>query len=231
MRVRAFERAALKAPWISLALIPVLFVAMPNRAAEADGAAERAEQVRAALDAAPYFVGDWIGSDETVPQEAQQLLRPTAILSRTYRHRDGRRLHLLIVHCADVRDMLGHYPPVCYPSSGWVSDARAPREISIDAGTRSLRARLYEFRRQSGETREECMRILSGFALPDGSFTPEIADLHRQGERVELARSGAAQLQIIAHCTMSEEDTAGAAGELLSELPALLASLEREVDP
>src|SRR5438477_7343006 len=79
------------------------------------------DRARAAVDAVPYFIGNWTGKDDDIPAAAQKLLRPNAILSRTYseidtsslggRHREA---SLLIVQCRDSRDMVGHFPPICY---------------------------------------------------------------------------------------------------------------------
>ncbi len=41
-------------------------------------------RAKAAIDGIPYVMGTWTGKDNEVPLAAQRLLRPNAILSRTY---------------------------------------------------------------------------------------------------------------------------------------------------
>ncbi len=80
-------------------------------------------RARAAIEAVPYVIGYWTGKDDDIPPAAQKLLRPNAILSRTYidtqpSARGPRVASLLIVQCRDSRDMVGHYPPICYRAQG-----------------------------------------------------------------------------------------------------------------
>ena len=61
---------------------------------------------------------------------------PTAVLSRRFVELGtGRHATLGVIHCGDVRDMNGHYPPSCYPSSGWHA-----REGGHDSRTQQPRA-------------------------------------------------------------------------------------------
>ena len=70
---------------------------------------------------------------DEVPPEAQELLRPNAIFSRRFQRPGEIGVHVLVVHCSDARDMIGHYPPICYPSSGWVSTITGNRPTSSSA--------------------------------------------------------------------------------------------------
>src|SRR6266540_2967958 len=64
-------------------------------------------RAKQAVDGVPYIIGTWTGVDHVVPQAAQKLLRPNAILSRTYSDNsaaavgssDRRMAALLIVQC------------------------------------------------------------------------------------------------------------------------------------
>ena len=82
-------------------------------------------RAKATIDAFPYIIGYWTGTDVRVPEAAVKLLRPNALVSRRYTNhspglggRGSAWADLLISQCADSRDMTGHYPPICYPSSG-----------------------------------------------------------------------------------------------------------------
>ena len=89
--------------------------------------------VRDACDATPKRLGPWWATDVPVPASAVTLLRPNALLSREYVNLDnGAKATFLLVHCGDARDILGHYPPVCYPSAGWVEQSREPKQWSVN---------------------------------------------------------------------------------------------------
>ncbi|MDY7108295.1 MAG: exosortase-associated EpsI family protein, partial [Planctomycetota bacterium] len=133
------------APWLSLLLLVALSQTLPNRVAPDGSAAARRVEIAAAMEGVPFFVGDWVGEDEAVPREAQKLLRPNAILSRRYRRPGGTWLHLLVVHCSDARDMLGHYPPICYPSAGWVAIPPPDPDVHVILDDRPVPVRTYMF--------------------------------------------------------------------------------------
>ena len=87
------------------------------------GIDEYHEKVASAIDAIPYRVGNWIGTDIEAPREAVKLLRPNRLLQREFVDPSTReRFNVLVVHCGSLDDMLGHYPPICYPAHGWRPD-------------------------------------------------------------------------------------------------------------
>lgn len=183
-----------------LSLMGVQRLAWP-RPAEAE--AYHAE-VAAAIDDVPFRIGDWLGVEVPQPPEAVRLLKPNRILSRRYRV-PGRAasVGLLIVHCQDARDLIGHYPPVCYPAHGWTEVAAEPK--IYQAAGRTLPATMYEFR-QSLPDRSGSIHIATVLATPDGR-------LHRDMEALEQAASdyrrhflGAAQFQVVFTSPLSVEE-------------------------
>jgi len=213
------------APLLSLLLLMGLSCGLPNRVALDEGAARRQAEIAAAMNAVPFFVGDWIGEDEAVPREAQKLLRPNATLSRRYRRPGGTWLHLLVVHCSDARDMIGHYPPVCYPSSGWVAVPLPEPDVELVIEEQRVPVRTYMFRRVREHGTEETIRVFNAFVLPDGTVTRTIGDINRQAERRAVSAQGVAQMQIISTVGISREEAVAAAGELLGGMPALRQAL------
>jgi hypothetical protein len=214
------------APWASLLVLMGFSRWMPTSVRLDEDALAHRQRVAAAIAAVPFFVGDWVGRDEQVPPEAQKLLRPNAIFSRTYQKPLGPRLHMLLVHCADARDMIGHYPPVCYPSAGWVSEEiPGPRDVVVGAGGAALPVRLYGFRRMQQLGREDRIIILNAFILPGGNVSRDISDINRQSERLEISLQGVAQLQIIAPSALGAAAAVDAAGDLLGGLGDLLRAL------
>ena len=62
--------------------------------------------------------------------------------------------------------------------------------------------------------------------LPDGSLTPELDDISKLADRVNVASLGVAQLQIVSSLTVSDETALSEANELLEALPGLLSALD-----
>jgi hypothetical protein len=89
-----------------------------------------------AVESVPYRIGMWwIGRDEVIIKEAVTLLRPNSIINRRYVDTEpgngNRTASLLIVQTKDSRDMLGHYPPVCYPAHGQTSVGQESMPLTI----------------------------------------------------------------------------------------------------
>ncbi|MEM7228441.1 MAG: exosortase-associated EpsI family protein [Planctomycetota bacterium] len=222
----SLRRIGFIAPWITLALLPSLAWKLPNRAVVDDRAVARQVTVRRAFADVPLLIGSWIGEDQTIAVEAQELLRPNATLSRTYRALGRPSVHVLCVHCGDARDMIGHYPPVCYPTSGWLRDTPAGEtDLTLTVKGRTLPVRLYEFRRMRDDRREERIRIFSAFILPDGTSSRDIDDINRQSERLAVSIQGVAQLQVLTSSSIPLEDARSAAEEVLAGMNGLFDAL------
>lgn len=214
------------APFASVVCLIVLYQALPTSAQLDPQTAIRMEEVRQAVASVPRLIGPWVGSDEQVSPQAQQLLRPNALLSRTYQKPGGPRVQVLVVHCSDARDMIGHYPPICYPSSGWlpeVSDERAIDELELADGV--LPVQVYRFRRIRDHGSLQQIRIFSAFVLPDGTPTREIDDINQQSQRLAVSTRGVAQLQIITQAHLPRAEALEAASEILRGMRHLFETL------
>jgi hypothetical protein len=216
------------APVLTVGIMVVLAMVLPNRTRVVAADLDRQAMVAAALHDAPYLIrGRWVGRDIAVPPAAKKLLHTNAILSRRFeRIGGGATVRLLLVHCTDVRDMGGHYPPVCYPSAGWTPvDAERPDAIELLVGGQPLPLRVYEFSRIEGGVRESRIRVFNVFILPDGSLTTNIGQVRGRGERRAVSARGVAQLQVVTTMTMGDEDAADAAREILEGMPGLMTAL------
>jgi hypothetical protein len=172
-------------------------------------------EVKVAIEALPERIGAFRGVDRPVQEAAQQLLRPNKLLQREYVHDfTGETFSLLIVHCADVRDMMGHYPPKCYPSSGWDLDGKSEDQIERSAGSPIPITRYLVSR---GDGTVEYARVIANTFV-----VPRADDPLGSDDRIldEVTRSrwssglGAAQVQIITDAKMD---------------PATRAEIERSV--
>ncbi|MCI0362806.1 MAG: exosortase-associated EpsI family protein, partial [Phycisphaerales bacterium] len=211
------HRLTMLSPWLTVGLLAGMSALLPNRSAITPGAQHQKALVAAAVKAVPHSIGRWVGQDVEVPREAQTLLRPNAILSRAYSSPGESTMRLLIVHCSDARDMIGHYPPICYPSAGWTQvDVASQRIVDLSCEHRRLPSRQYAFEFISEEGRPQAIRILNAFILPDGAVSSRIEDINRQSERLAVSARGVAQLQIITSASVPLDQTIAAANELLA---------------
>jgi hypothetical protein len=220
------------APWLSVLLLAGLALTLPTSTV-ADGSAEvRSAEVAYAVAEVPWLIGRWVGEDAPVPREAQKLLRPNSILSRVYRTPRGPQVHVLLVHCGDARDMRGHYPPICYPSSGYVSvQPGIGADVVLTAAGCEIPVQTYAFERMRDRTHVERIRVFNAFILPDGSVSRNIDDINRQSERAPIASLGVAQLQVITPSDFTLDEAVAAGNEILGGMPELLEALrvkERE---
>ena len=153
------------------------------------------QSVRQAVHSVPQKIGPWQGSDKPLQEGAIALLKPNAILSRSYKHEaSGRAFRYLIVQCRDARDMLGHYPPRCYPNQGWRMTDAERTEWQVDQTTlagkrykmeKALRGRLW---RQS---------VINMILLPNGDFGMDMADVNQVAANRQFRVYGAAQVQMV----------------------------------
>lgn len=165
-------------------------------------------RVRQAVAEIPRKIGNWEGPrDEEVPPAAVRLLRPNALLQRTYWNpRTGISATLLIVQCGDAADMGGHYPPVCYPSNGYdfdpqrgiiPGDWKALEQGVPGAEDGVLRGTEYAFRRRYGDGPSRNFVVRNLIVLPQGKFARDIREVRAAAADYQRQFYGAAQIQVL----------------------------------
>ncbi|MEM1329457.1 MAG: exosortase-associated EpsI family protein [Planctomycetota bacterium] len=181
--------------------------------------------------AIPYKIGPWVGEDAPVQPSAVELLAPNKMLSRSYLNTEtGERATLLIVHCGDVRDMVGHDPPVCYPANGWKPVGQ--REGAIDSvetgvpGVAAVPVTRFGFDRlEAGVTIER--EVVRFFALPSEELplTSDRGQLGRTSRSSARSGLGAAQLQLLFPRRMPESERRAAERLFARALSPVLATV------
>jgi hypothetical protein len=171
-------------------------------------------RARAAVTGVKYAIGYWNGRDEAVPSAAQQLLRPNAILSRTYvdnglSREYPRRASLLIVQCRDTRDMSGHYPPICYVNSGDAMVGAWPRTWRlVDPATKDgmeIKGMEYAFERhQNGTTLHR--DVYDFFVVPKVGIVADMNGLRKAAGSYTQRAYGAAQVQLVTEGELSRDE-------------------------
>jgi hypothetical protein len=216
--VRAVAPPALTLLFLGVAFADKVLFHLPP----ADATAYHA-RVREAAATLPYNIGAWLGTDTPVPPSAVALLRPNVILSRQYQDvRTGRTATLLVVQCEDARDLLGHYPPVCYVAHGWSMRGKVPRERQVDG--RLIPVTDYTFTSTRIDRASE-LRIDNFMVLPDGQVCRDMDAVETVAQDYRRKFFGAAQIQIITDTQWSDDDRDDlfrqliqAAGPLLREM-------------
>lgn len=207
-------------------------MAMKMRAsAPVEDAAPYHKQVAGLLGDLPAVIGEWEGAKITVPLPAVKLLRPNVIQAWHYQNSRTRRwANLVAVHCKDSRDMFGHFPPNCYPSSGW-TQVRPPEQVELRVGARTIPMMQYNFKRND-LGRVENHLIFNFFVLPSGIVRTmeEVQDATRYHRDRGF---GAAQFQIVMDAATPENRRDEVVRDLLQPLIVAIEVLQvhKQGDP
>jgi len=162
------------------------------------------KSVRDAYASTPMRLGNWLGTDVPVPASAITLLRPNVLLSREYVDlENGRKVTFLLVHCSDARDILGHYPPVCYPSAGWVEQSREQKQWTVNGV--SIPGYEYRFASAPGSGLPSLV-VMNTMLLPDGAFHEDMDAVRKTAARLRLRSWGAGQIQVLVDESLSTAD-------------------------
>ena len=201
----------LAAPLLSVGLLAGIYVEQTTHLKPQD-AEPYHDRAKAAVAEVPYFIGTWTGQDDEIPLAAQKLLRPNAILSRTFvdstppkDYRSSRRIaSLLVVQCRDSRDMVGHYPPICYRAQGRTPDEKntAPRDWTVNG--KEIPGYEYQFVEafKNGARRTIVYNFL---IVPGVGIARDMKGVERAAEDHQKRHYGAAQFQVVFQSDASAE--------------------------
>jgi hypothetical protein len=180
-------------------------------------------RAKAAIDGVPYVIGTWTGKDQTVTVAAQKLLRPNAILSRVYVDSTAtspyqiRAASMLIVQCRDSRDMVGHYPPICYRAQGMTADDKycGPRDWTVN-GTK-IPGYEYQFTEVfQGQTTQTI--VYNFLIVPGRGIVRDMKGVERAAEDYQQRYYGAAQFQVVFQGLASAEPSRDQRDEIFATL-------------
>jgi len=151
-------------------------------------------RVREAAAQMPTEIGSWIGRDIPVTQGAVALLHPNVIISRQYTDLlSGRSVSFLLVQCSDARDILGHYPPICYVMHGWTGLSAQKQEWDIP--TMRISGMEYEYSKM-GEEQSSHISVCDFMLLPDGKTCGDMDTVDSAAKSYRTRYFGAAQVQL-----------------------------------
>ena len=188
-------------------------------------------RAKAAIDAFPYLIGYWTGSDEKVPDAAVKLLRPNALINRHYTNhapdaRGATWADLLISQCADSRDMTGHYPPICYPSSGEPQSAE-PRPFTLKVNGLSVSGMEYMFTAMPGQGIAR-KSVYNFFVVPGRGIVRDISGVRAAAGDYQRRCFGAAQFQVLMDGDLPQEVRDGVFATMIGADTRLITELDTD---
>lgn len=183
--------------------------------------AEYHARCRTAVASIPTQVGHWIGMEVALPLPAMKLLDPNAL--RNIRFTDfspegldgpDRRVSLMIVQCGLAKDMLGHFPPRCYPARGaTLMEPASPRQWTLGEGEEALtiegmeyhfaepdpmRAdRVVEAEQAPAPVSGRRRVVLNFMIVPGYGIARDMKEVERSAEDYQERHRGAAQVQLV----------------------------------
>lgn len=173
-------------------------------------------RIMALTDDSPKTFGPWDSRPVEIPKSAVELLRPNAMLSRTFFDATNqRRAEFLIVQCKDARDLSGHWPPNCYKANGYIQADVQPRAwtVGADAGSTSDAVALaipgVEYTFEIETAGDSSRLVVANFMiLPGVGYVQDMASVRDAGADPRRRSLGAAQVQVVtdASYTPSQRD-------------------------
>jgi hypothetical protein len=181
------------------------------------------DRVAAAGGVLPYNVGAWIGVDLPPSEGAVSLLQPNLLLTRRFEHiGSSESATFVLVHCRDARDLIGHYPPICYGNQGWVSASVTPLEFEVQG--LKVPVTRYQFKSSRlGKATDIC--VDNFMVLPDGEICPDMDGITRTAQNTRSKFFGAAQVQLVSDASLRESEREALFRELIAASRPLIATI------
>lgn len=184
------------------------------------------DRIAAVVERIPMSFEGWDGRDVPLPAPARALLGEPIFLAREFEHH-GRDLSgtLVIIHCRDTQDLAGHYPPNCYPSSGW-SNSGEPEDVPVPIGGSFLPMKRYAFERR-GVARIEELVVYDVFLIPGRSPVTSMGDVYRVASNHLYRPYGASQVQVILNGGWRREHEGAIVESLMRETKDLIETVSK----
>ena len=176
---RAIDRVS---PVISLALLLMIFVIGTQIITASETV--RKKPIQEAFASIPKRLNlganTWVETrDVPVPSNQEKLLELDAHFSKQFLRLGSFppiTATLFVAYCDDARSMVGHHPPNCYPSSGWLMDESRTRKFEINREDgRIVKNCAYHFSRESKVA--QSLTVVNGFFAPDEFFASTLDEI------------------------------------------------------
>jgi hypothetical protein len=163
----------------TLAIVLLIFAGITYRVlgSHLDLTADTAISLPVPLSAFPAKVGNWVGSDLSIPSTTKEYMKThfaDDFLSRRYINASANAwADVYIVYCSSrLASIVGHQPRVCYPGSGWVHDGTERSQFFSQSG-RQILCLIHRFHKPA-PTYEQT--VVLNFYILNGQITTEEKD-------------------------------------------------------
>jgi hypothetical protein len=182
-------------------------------------------RIKRVADAIPMRMNSWLGEDVPIEAEAVALLKPNVVISRRFVDSvSGLGARFLLVQCADARDMVAHYPPICYAARGWNSISSQPRDWLV----KGLNVTGMEYRFESPSIGESRSVVIADFMImPDGRIMRNMGAIEKASVDISLRFLGAAQIQVSFDPSVPRETRDAAIVSLLGHFKPVIDEIRR----
>lgn len=210
------------APALTVVLLGAVLVGDKLRVDPSD-AAPFLKRTAIAFSALPRNSGDWVLQREfPLEEETIKLLAVNAYVHRTYSNlRTGEMAEVLFVQCRDARAMQGHFPPICYPSSGCKIRSTSPVQHWSIRGGPTVPGIEYEVMRPDGGV----FIVRDFFVLPNGKFATDMTSVMIAAKNYQQLVYGGAQVQVLFTGKMPSDRRDTVFSDLMSSYADLLQTL------
>lgn len=181
-------------------------------------------EAKTVIENVPYQLSGWVGSDSAIPPAAMKLLHPNIMLSRMYVNPSqmGMWCGLLIEECRDSRDMLGHYPPICYPAHGMTQNSALQRDWDIDGVP--VHGMEYKFTSTEGG-QSHVVPVYNFMIVPGVGCVRDMKALQSAAKDYQRRYFGAAQIQLTFPPNLTDEQQDQIFSALMSPNAQMLRTL------
>ncbi|MAJ45734.1 MAG: hypothetical protein CBC35_00225 [Planctomycetes bacterium TMED75] len=212
-------RANRLAPPASLLVLVVSAILVASPRTNAPEVSRHHQVISKLLDEFPYRLGSWVGVDVVLPSAATAILRPNGYVNRRYSQiGKSNDVVLGIIHCEDIRDMDGHYPPRCYPAAGWSQTGEDDIALRIEDSQATMK--LYRFQRATQMGLVESKSVVSVFVAPDVGILTSMDSLKKIGDTsLNTSALGVAQIQLVFADELPTGIIQDQANDIFSEFP------------
>jgi len=151
-------------------------------------------RIKKVADSIPMRMNSWLGEDVPIEAEATALLKPNVVISRRFFDSvTGVSARFLLVQCSDARDMVAHYPPICYRARDWHPISDEARDWSL----KDLKITGMEYRFESPSLADSRSIVIADFMImPDGRIMRNMQAIEAASADIHLRFYGAAQVQV-----------------------------------
>jgi hypothetical protein len=221
--------------WLACAAGVLILGGVATDRALLHAAARDADEYHARVAEALYQVprsmgnGEWVSSDaKPLTKGAMAMLRPNITMSQRFINTNTRsEASLLLVQCRDARDLDGHYPPVCYPASGWTMSGQRKQDWTLGDGD-VVHGTMYDFECMK-VTGRVAMKIYNVMVLPNGTTSPDMRGVDTIARNRNMRHFGAGEIQILTIAGMDDEERKKVITTILTDLKPVIDAIRQGV--